>query len=220
LNKRAKTICKMLQVEVADSMKISASLGIAIYPVDGTKYEELYNNADIAAYHAKAKGKNSFSMYNAGMNMYDTCCMSLLSPIDERDSEKEVYENEQLERKQNELEHYSRIFDNKNLAYIQWDAKRDEFFMSVTAHKYVLSTLTPQQLFVDNFDTNTIHPSDRKKFLRTFYSKIQKKKSSANCNFRLLLADGGYEMCSVTEIMILDERGEIDKALGIFVQSD
>ena len=46
---------------------ISASIGIAIYPEDGTTYEELLKNADTAMYKAKEKGKNSYQIYNTNM---------------------------------------------------------------------------------------------------------------------------------------------------------
>ncbi len=42
---------------------VSASVGIATYPVDGTTYEELYQAADKALYQAKLNGKNGFMFY-------------------------------------------------------------------------------------------------------------------------------------------------------------
>lgn len=38
--------------------QITMSIGIAYYGVDGTSWEELYNNADKALYHAKENGRN------------------------------------------------------------------------------------------------------------------------------------------------------------------
>lgn len=43
--------------------KISASIGIAVYPKDGKSYMELYEKADKALYNSKRKGKDSFSIY-------------------------------------------------------------------------------------------------------------------------------------------------------------
>lgn len=40
-----------------------ASMGIAIYPHDGTTVEHLFQNADIAMYNAKENGRNRFSFY-------------------------------------------------------------------------------------------------------------------------------------------------------------
>ena len=46
---------------------ISASIGIAIYPVDGETIDELLRHADIAMYQVKARGKNGYSFYHASM---------------------------------------------------------------------------------------------------------------------------------------------------------
>jgi len=54
---------------VADnSVQISASVGIALYPGNGETQHELLMNADAAMYHAKAAGKNGYSFFDASMN--------------------------------------------------------------------------------------------------------------------------------------------------------
>lgn len=45
------------------SIAISASIGAAIAPYDGTRFEDLYRKADIALYQVKNKGKNGGKMY-------------------------------------------------------------------------------------------------------------------------------------------------------------
>jgi diguanylate cyclase (GGDEF)-like protein/PAS domain S-box-containing protein len=47
---------------------ISASIGISIYPNDGEDPDTLINNAEVAMYRAKEKGKNNFQMYAPVMN--------------------------------------------------------------------------------------------------------------------------------------------------------
>ena len=47
------------------SLKISASIGIAIYPKDGDTMESLLKHADVAMYEAKKSGKNTFKFYKA-----------------------------------------------------------------------------------------------------------------------------------------------------------
>lgn len=44
--------------------KISVSLGVALYPQNGSTYEELYKKADIALYMAKQSGKNVCFLYD------------------------------------------------------------------------------------------------------------------------------------------------------------
>ncbi len=45
------------------------SIGISIYPEDGESIEELFKNADIAMYHAKEQGGNSYQFYNTSMHL-------------------------------------------------------------------------------------------------------------------------------------------------------
>ena len=47
---------------------ISASIGIAMYPGDGTEPDNLVKNADTAMYHAKAQGKNNFKFFTEDIN--------------------------------------------------------------------------------------------------------------------------------------------------------
>ncbi len=44
---------------------ITASIGIALYPLDATTTEELLQNADAAMYNAKQNGKNTYSFFNS-----------------------------------------------------------------------------------------------------------------------------------------------------------
>jgi two-component system CheB/CheR fusion protein len=48
-------------------LTISTSLGIAIYPEDGSNYSELLKNADTAMYQAKENGRNSFRFFRQEM---------------------------------------------------------------------------------------------------------------------------------------------------------
>jgi diguanylate cyclase (GGDEF)-like protein/PAS domain S-box-containing protein len=47
---------------------IGASIGIAVYPNDAEKHDELLRNADMAMYHAKEEGKNNFQFFMPAMN--------------------------------------------------------------------------------------------------------------------------------------------------------
>ncbi|MEW6165350.1 MAG: PAS domain S-box protein [Pseudomonadota bacterium] len=48
---------------------ISASIGIALAPDDGKDFETLLRKADVAMYHAKDDGRNTFRFYNERMNV-------------------------------------------------------------------------------------------------------------------------------------------------------
>ena len=48
---------------------MSTSVGISTFPEDGETIEALFKNADIAMYHAKEQGGNSYQFYNPTMNI-------------------------------------------------------------------------------------------------------------------------------------------------------
>lgn len=47
---------------------ITASLGMALYPLDGEESEVLIQRADMAMYQVKAEGRNSYSFYTRALN--------------------------------------------------------------------------------------------------------------------------------------------------------
>ncbi|MDH0095813.1 EAL domain-containing protein [Ectopseudomonas hydrolytica] len=49
-------------------LRVSTSVGIAVYPGDGSNQQELLINADAAMYHAKGLGKNGYSFFERSMN--------------------------------------------------------------------------------------------------------------------------------------------------------
>jgi diguanylate cyclase (GGDEF)-like protein len=51
-------------------LQISASIGIAVYPEDGSDSQILMKNSEIAMYRAKHNGKNNYQFYDANMNVH------------------------------------------------------------------------------------------------------------------------------------------------------
>ncbi|CAN0625149.1 Uncharacterized signaling protein PA1727 [Burkholderia multivorans] len=49
-------------------LRVSTSIGIAVYPNDGKTPEELLSNADAAMYHAKSTGRNASCFFEESMN--------------------------------------------------------------------------------------------------------------------------------------------------------
>lgn len=47
---------------------LTTSVGVALYPEDGTSPQELLRNADSAMYHAKKQGRNTYSYFTEAMN--------------------------------------------------------------------------------------------------------------------------------------------------------
>jgi diguanylate cyclase (GGDEF)-like protein/PAS domain S-box-containing protein len=51
------------------SLHVTASLGISVYPEDGADINAMLKNADVALYRAKELGRNRYQFYNLGMNL-------------------------------------------------------------------------------------------------------------------------------------------------------
>ena len=51
-----------------EEVRISCSIGIAMYPQDGLDIEELLRNADLAMYQAKAEGRGDFRLFVPDLN--------------------------------------------------------------------------------------------------------------------------------------------------------
>ncbi len=67
LSEKAAKILEVYQKTYSGEYKdysISGSVGISIFPQNGTTYEELYKNADKALYQAKLSGKNRYVHYS------------------------------------------------------------------------------------------------------------------------------------------------------------
>ncbi len=75
IEKKAEKILEVYRKTYSGEYKdysISGSVGIALYPIDGTSYDELYQNADKALNQAKMQGKNRYTLYSSDFNIGTT----------------------------------------------------------------------------------------------------------------------------------------------------
>ena len=54
----------------AHEVFVTASMGITVYPLDGTDIDTLLINADVAMYQAKKQGRNCYQYYSESMNKF------------------------------------------------------------------------------------------------------------------------------------------------------
>ncbi|KKN97594.1 hypothetical protein LCGC14_0157130 [marine sediment metagenome] len=62
-------------------LRVSASVGIVMYPGDGQDQQELLMNADAAMYHAKGSGKNDYCFFETAMNAGARSQLKLLQEL-------------------------------------------------------------------------------------------------------------------------------------------
>lgn len=56
-----------MRIDGGEELRVTASIGIALFPVDAEDPETLLRHADIAMYHAKKLGRDNYQFYNAAM---------------------------------------------------------------------------------------------------------------------------------------------------------
>lgn len=74
-----------------NNLVVSTSIGISIFPEDGTTVEALLKNADTAMYQAKELGRNSYCFYNQQMGMQSNNSLALENGLRQALAENNLY---------------------------------------------------------------------------------------------------------------------------------
>lgn len=93
INVAQKILDAVSQPFVVDEQElfVTTSIGISIYPADGTDVEDLVKKADTAMYRAKKDGKNSFRCYDVSMDV------TYLEHVAQINNLRQALENDELE---------------------------------------------------------------------------------------------------------------------------
>ena len=68
LGERLASLCEKLRFDHG-GMKLTCSVGASVSPENGTDYQQLYQNADVALLTAKRLGKNQYQIYGGSLEM-------------------------------------------------------------------------------------------------------------------------------------------------------
>ncbi|MFA6188678.1 MAG: EAL domain-containing protein [Sulfuricurvum sp.] len=60
---------------------VTASIGIAVYPMDGTDHETLSKNADTAMYRAKQEGRNAYAFFTEALQVHSMRTLQLSNEL-------------------------------------------------------------------------------------------------------------------------------------------
>ncbi|MCR5482363.1 MAG: diguanylate cyclase [Clostridia bacterium] len=71
MQKRVDALRERAYHRIKSKVSISISIGIAIFPDNGTTFDDLYKKADTALYAAKANGKNTYKFYSEELGEID-----------------------------------------------------------------------------------------------------------------------------------------------------
>jgi diguanylate cyclase (GGDEF)-like protein/PAS domain S-box-containing protein len=93
-----------------NDLHVAASIGISLYPGDGTDAETLMRNADTAMYHAKDSGRGNFQFFTQHMNVAAQQRLSLENAL-----------RRSIEEREFEL-HYQPVFDLRDRSIIGLEA--------------------------------------------------------------------------------------------------
>ncbi len=188
---------------------LTASIGVAIYPENGTTVDDLLRNADTAMYQAKSYGRNTYSFFTKKMNV-----------IIQRQLVIEEQMRGALERNEFEL-YYQPQIDVKNKHMIGAEAL-------LRWHNPVLGNVTPDEFIPIAENTGLIVPigkfviSKALHFLNTWQStckRQQKYTMAVNLSprqfrdVRLL----SFIQNSLSEANVNPESLELEITEGVFV---
>ena len=74
-----------------NQLTVTGSIGIAVYPIDGTDPETLSKNADIAMYRAKQEGRNNYSFFTGAMQERSIRNLQLTNALHQALNENQFY---------------------------------------------------------------------------------------------------------------------------------
>ena len=212
-----------------NDLHVAASIGIALYPGDGTDAETLMRNADTAMYHAKDSGRGNFQFFTAHMNVAAQQRLLMENAI-----------RRGLDAREFEV-HYQPLFDLRDRsvtgfeALVRWNPPGGEAippgqFISVAEESGLIVPLGELVLREALRQARTWQAAGRALYVSVNVSAVQLSRPSFVDRLRQLIDETGIDPAlvemEVTEGVIVEGAGEardaIDQiaALGVGIAID
>ncbi|MEG1548425.1 MAG: EAL domain-containing protein [Clostridia bacterium] len=229
VDKRARLLVKLIEKQLTPEISVSGSLGIAIYPRDGKTFNELYQNADIALYNAKAQGGNRHMFYHP--DMAGGIWSPSYTPIDDtgdvrryNDNAKYVdgivRDNNELLQKQNNDERYRIIMEKSGTVIFELDFVTGAFFASEGFKEYTFTQQEIYELLRGTYTGDSIHADDRVLVKDGFIAEASGNSNEPRITLRLKKTDGTYEWSKLGVICVRDDDGKTQRAIGVINRVD
>lgn len=147
------------------SYRISASVGVAQYPLHGQSYEDIYQNADAALYHSKYNGKNTYTLFNQTLikgtmintTPFDVADRALAHYFDKEvamDTFNLLFENERYETSVMSVLRYIGEYYNVDRCYI-FEIRPDSDDTYDNTYEWCRDTIAPQIHLLQGVDKST-----------------------------------------------------------------
>ncbi|MDR3477275.1 MAG: EAL domain-containing protein [Gammaproteobacteria bacterium] len=202
---------------------ISTSIGISVYPGDGTDMQILLKNADMAIYRAKERGRNTFQFYMQEMNDKIIKKINIESNLRSaiKNEELEVYYQPVMDIASNMITSLEALlrWQHPKLGYIspvEFIPVAEEAGLIVSIGEWVMRTACRQNLeWIKNMDGASIKPR-----MAINLSARQFKECNLVERMELILKETGlsgeYVTLELTESLIMNDIEHNTKVINKF----
>lgn len=153
--KKISFLNSILYQSFPSDLVVSGSIGVSLYPKDGTTFEELYQSADIALYQAKRNGRNRHVFFQDFMNQ-EEWSPHRTTPIDPLTEQ----ENRTGSSYYSYEDRYHVVLEQTRTIVVEWDSEKKSYYASPFTSQLFLSQkldTLQSKYFITQED---VHPDD------------------------------------------------------------
>ena len=142
VSRRVRQVNEALRRTASDDFMTSCSMGISMYPKDGTTFGQLYRRADQALYRAKRAGRDDFYFYSSHESGPE-------AGAEERSGDaagEEVFDRCYLFRSEDEWR-YRSILESTRSIVIEYDIEGYRYDYDISVSRYLAGTFDSRSLW-------------------------------------------------------------------------